>query len=99
MPFPDVVSPQARRALADVDFQPYWLTDAQRPAAQSALTADIEADLVIVGGGFSGLWTAYEARRRFPDWPRFRNGHIVATAAGAAARHYGGGRRPGPKAG
>ena len=88
MPFPNVVSPQARRALADVEFQPYWLADAQRPPARSALTADIEADLVVVGGGFSGLWTAYEARRRFPHWS------IVVVegdriAAGATGRNGG----------
>ena len=68
MPFPDIVTPAARAALADVEFTPYWLTQAERPAARPALVGDIQADLVVVGGGLSGLWTAYEARRRFPDW-------------------------------
>jgi glycine/D-amino acid oxidase-like deaminating enzyme len=68
MPFPDAVSPEARRALKDVSFEPYWLTQSGRPAARPALTQDVQADLVVVGAGFSGLWTAYEARRRFPEW-------------------------------
>ena len=68
MPFPTHVTLQARAALADVQFVPYWLDTPDQPAPSAALTADIEADLVVVGAGFSGLWTAYLARERFPDW-------------------------------
>jgi glycine/D-amino acid oxidase-like deaminating enzyme len=68
MPFPDVITPAARAALADVHFTPYWLDQPERPAARPALVGDITADLVVIGAGLSGLWTAYEARRRFPDW-------------------------------
>ena len=68
MPFPTHVTPQARASLADVQFTAYWLDSPDRPAPRPALTSDIEADLVVVGGGFSGLWTAYLATERFPDW-------------------------------
>ncbi|TEX52389.1 MAG: FAD-dependent oxidoreductase [Actinomycetales bacterium mxb001] len=68
MPFPTHVTPQARASLADVQFTPYWLDNPDRPAPRPALTSDIEADLVVIGGGFSGLWTAYLATERFPEW-------------------------------
>jgi glycine/D-amino acid oxidase-like deaminating enzyme len=68
MPFPDTVSAPARAALADVVHRPFWLDRPDRPEARPALTGDIQADLVVVGGGLSGLWAAYEARRRFPEW-------------------------------
>ena len=82
MPFPDTVSAAARAALADVVHRPYWLDRADRPAPRPALTGDIAADLVVVGGGLSGLWTAYEARRRFPDWSVvLLEGERIAEAA------------------
>lgn len=68
MPFPDHVSSEARQALSEVTFAPFWLDRPDRPAPSAPLTRDIPADLLVVGGGFSGLWTAYQARTRFPDW-------------------------------
>ena len=68
MPFPDTVSAPARAALADVVHRPFWLDSPARPSARPALTGDVHADLVVIGGGLSGLWAAYEARRRFPGW-------------------------------
>jgi glycine/D-amino acid oxidase-like deaminating enzyme len=44
----------------------FWLDDITQPA-HPALTAPITADLAIVGGGYSGLWTAILAKRRDPD--------------------------------
>ena len=82
MPFPDVVTPAARAALADVHFTPYWLDQPDRPAARPALVGDITVDLVVIGAGLSGLWTAYEARRRFPDWSVvILEGQRIAEAA------------------
>ena len=49
------------RALADAIAAPYWLDRAERPRARSRLVGDIEADLVVVGGGFTGLWAALQA--------------------------------------
>jgi glycine/D-amino acid oxidase-like deaminating enzyme len=60
----------ARAAATLIDAEPavLWLDDPARPAARPPLTADTTADLVIVGGGFSGLWTALLAAQRHPGW-------------------------------
>ncbi len=44
----------------------FWLDSTKRPVARAALAADTSADLAIVGGGFSGLWTAVLAKERDP---------------------------------
>ena len=53
-------------ALADAAPTSAWLDSALRPAPRPALAADTTADLVIVGGGYSGLWTAVLAKERDP---------------------------------
>ena len=52
-------------SLENAKLKPFWLDDVvatERPA----LAGDIEADLVIVGGGYTGLWTAVQAKERDP---------------------------------
>ncbi|WP_435238111.1 NAD(P)/FAD-dependent oxidoreductase [Streptomyces sp. YPW6] len=44
----------------------YWLDDPARFAALPALTGDEHTDLLVVGGGYSGLWTALIAKERDP---------------------------------
>ena len=57
----------ALRALADTTFDTYWL-DSLGPASDEApLAQDISCDLLIVGGGFCGLWSAIQAREQAPD--------------------------------
>jgi glycine/D-amino acid oxidase-like deaminating enzyme len=62
---PDVTR-LAREALAGAAPTVFWLDDPQRPAPQPALAGDGTADLVVVGGGYTGLWTALLARERRP---------------------------------
>ncbi len=53
-------------ALADAAPVPAWLDSPDRPAARPALAADATTDLVVVGAGYSGLWTALLAKERDP---------------------------------
>ncbi|WP_246104662.1 NAD(P)/FAD-dependent oxidoreductase [Rudaeicoccus suwonensis] len=46
---------------------PFWLDRAERPAAREPLTGDLNCDLAVVGGGFSGLWTALLAKEADPS--------------------------------
>ena len=46
---------------------PWWWDEAGLPAEQPPLPGDADADVAIVGGGYTGLWTALELRRRDPS--------------------------------
>ncbi|MFJ6415434.1 NAD(P)/FAD-dependent oxidoreductase [Paeniglutamicibacter sp. NPDC091659] len=54
-------------ALQAISHVPYWLDDPERPAALPALEGATETDLLVVGGGYSGLWTALMAKERDPE--------------------------------
>ena len=54
-------------ALSGSSTVPYWLDQPDRPAARDGVSAELGTDLLIVGGGFSGLWTAVLAKERDPD--------------------------------
>lgn len=52
-------------SLADTRHAVFWIEDA--PGAQHpTLSGEVTADLVIVGGGYTGLWTAVRAKERTP---------------------------------
>ncbi|MEU6442804.1 FAD-dependent oxidoreductase [Streptomyces sp. NPDC047046] len=53
-------------ALADARPGAYWLDDPGRPEPLPALVGDTRCDLLVVGGGYSGLWTALRAKERDP---------------------------------
>lgn len=55
-----------RSVLAEAAPTPYWLDDPLRPEPEPALSAPAQADLVVVGGGYLGLWTALLAVTRDP---------------------------------
>lgn len=52
--------------LAGASPVPFWLDDPQRPDPLPALTEALDTDLAVVGGGYSGLWTAVLAKERDP---------------------------------
>jgi glycine/D-amino acid oxidase-like deaminating enzyme len=45
----------------------YWIKEAGGVTSRPPLDADRDADLLIVGGGYTGMWTAWHARRLAPD--------------------------------
>lgn len=65
----DQLIPEAiiREALADSEPRPFWLDDPARPAVHPPLSGDVSTDLVVVGGGYCGLWTALIAKERDPQ--------------------------------
>jgi len=67
---------------------PVWFDDMATGPNLSPLTGEVRADLAIVGGGFTGLWTAIKARER---WPEARIVVIEAAACGHAASGRNGG--------
>ncbi len=56
----------ALSALSQAEQVPLWLDDPGRPAPRPSFNGALSADLVIVGGGFTGLWTALRAKERDP---------------------------------
>jgi glycine/D-amino acid oxidase-like deaminating enzyme len=56
----------AADALRDTRPACYWLDRAEAPGPWPALAGATTADLAVVGGGFTGLWTALLAKERDP---------------------------------
>ncbi|MFI9246965.1 NAD(P)/FAD-dependent oxidoreductase [Streptomyces sp. NPDC053086] len=44
----------------------FWYADDGLPAVREPLSGDASADVVIVGGGYTGLWTAYYLKKAAP---------------------------------
>jgi len=45
---------------------PFWLDQPERPAARPPVRGELACDLAVIGGGFSGLWTALLAKEANP---------------------------------
>ena len=67
------------RALADTEPVVFWLTRPGAPDPTPRLEGPEACDLLIVGGGFTGLWAAVQAKQRTPDLD------VVLVEAGAVA--------------
>lgn len=77
----------AGKALEDVTLFPLWLDNETAPSVEPQLIGRTEADLLIVGGGFTGLWAAVLAKEADPGRD------VVLIEAGKVA--YGASGRPG----
>ena len=55
------------KSLANASRTPFWLDQPGAPEPLPALAGHLTTDLAIVGGGFTGLWTALLAKERDPS--------------------------------
>ncbi|MGZ4228569.1 MAG: NAD(P)/FAD-dependent oxidoreductase [Solirubrobacteraceae bacterium] len=62
----DPPSPAHRAAYADAAARPFWLDALPHREPHTPLSDRIEADLCIVGGGYTGLWAALYAKEQDP---------------------------------
>lgn len=60
-------TPRHIEALKSAKNCPVWHDPAIMPEVQPALDGDTSCELLIVGGGFTGLWAAMQARERSPE--------------------------------
>jgi glycine/D-amino acid oxidase-like deaminating enzyme len=54
-------------AIADAELFPYWYDDVDEPDSNPTLVRTESCDLCVVGGGYTGLWTAIIAKERDPS--------------------------------
>src|SRR5690606_17022149 len=72
------------QSLSEARPAAYWLDDPGRPGPVPALTGTETCDLLVVGGGYSGLWTALLAKERDPgrDVVLVEAGEVAGAATG-----------------
>jgi glycine/D-amino acid oxidase-like deaminating enzyme len=72
----------ARSAFADAERRPYWLAQPDAPLPGPPLDANEEADLLVVGGGLTGLWAALLAREEGLDVVLLEGERVAFGASG-----------------
>jgi glycine/D-amino acid oxidase-like deaminating enzyme len=72
-------SPASLKAIADVTHTPFWLDDPAKPKPEPQLNKNISTNLLVIGAGFAGLWTALLAKEENP------NRDVVLIEAGEVA--------------
>ena len=82
----DEQTPDARHldAIANADPFPYWYEDTDAPDSNPTLVRTEGCDLCVVGGGYTGLWTAIIAKERDPsrDVVLIDAGEVGSAASG-----------------
>ena len=84
MAYSNNVRNETLKSISEVIHTPFWLDDPLRPAPQPALTTQTSTDLLIIGAGFSGLWTALLAKEENPnrDVVILEGGEVATGASG-----------------
>ena len=68
----------------DAASQSFWLDDLRRPEAHSEFLGTSACDIAVIGGGFTGLWSALLAKQRRP------NARVILVEAARIAEHASG---------
>jgi len=55
------------KSLAETKYCPLWHDQNSKPDPLPSLKGDSKCQLLIIGGGFTGLWAALQAKERLPD--------------------------------
>ena len=55
-----------RRSYADAEPRPFWLAQSGAPDPGDPVEGNVDADLVVIGGGLTGLWAALLAKEENP---------------------------------
>jgi glycine/D-amino acid oxidase-like deaminating enzyme len=75
-------------ALAEAEPQVFWLDNPSAPTPAGPLTATEACDLLVIGGGLTGLWAAVRAKEREPEL-------AVTLVEGQSVAHGASGRNGG----
>jgi glycine/D-amino acid oxidase-like deaminating enzyme len=84
MTYSNTPRPEALKSIAHVSHLPFWLDHPARPISEPELTKTISTDLLIIGAGFTGLWTALLAKEETPgrDIVILEGGEAATGASG-----------------
>ncbi len=84
MAYSNIPSEAALKSISDVSHKPFWLDDPDCPEPEPELMKDSSTELLIIGGGFTGLWTAILAKEENPerDVVLLEGGEIASGASG-----------------
>ena len=88
MPYSNTIRRETLKSISDASHTPFWLDDPARPTPEHELTRNVSTDLLVIGAGFTGLWTALLAKEENPA----REVVILETgevATGASGRNGG----------
>lgn len=82
--FSSIPSQRAVEALTSTRLAPFWLDRPDRPASVPELVGSEHADLLVIGAGFTGLWTALLAKQADPgrDVVVVEGGRVAEGATG-----------------
>jgi glycine/D-amino acid oxidase-like deaminating enzyme len=84
MTYASTPSPAVLKSIQGASHTPFWLDDPDRPPPETPLTQDIGSELLVIGGGFTGLWTAFQAKEENPtrEVVLLEGGEIASGASG-----------------